>query len=80
MASIWFVAPYLYCMDNSRIIADILNEWALYSEDGLAGGYDTPQNICALETALLEYGIPAKEAELVIECMFGPKTVKSLKK
>ena len=44
-------------MDKDKIIEYIVNEWAMHSHDGLASGYDTPENICVLENILFEYGM-----------------------
>jgi hypothetical protein len=38
----------------------------MHSHDGLASGYDTPENICVLENILFEYGMNEAEAEEAI--------------
>jgi len=44
-------------MDKSKIIDEILMEWAMRSPDGLVGGHDTPENMAALNELLNEYGL-----------------------
>ena len=41
-------------MEKSKIIEYVLNEWAMRSPDGLAGGHDTPENIKVLNDILTE--------------------------
>ena len=41
-------------MDKSKIIDDILSEWALRSPDGLANGPDTIENASILNEILVE--------------------------
>lgn len=43
-------------MDKSKIIDEILMEWAMRSPDGLVGGHDTPENIAVLNEILSERG------------------------
>jgi hypothetical protein len=41
-------------MDKSKIIDEILAEWAMRSPDGLVGGHDTPENMAVLNEILNE--------------------------
>ena len=41
-------------MEKDKIIEYILNEWAMRSPDGLAGGYSGEENISALYDILWE--------------------------
>lgn len=41
-------------MDKSKIIDEILMEWAMRSPDGLVGGHDTPENMAVLNEILNE--------------------------
>lgn len=41
-------------MEKSKIIDEILAEWAMRSHDGLVGGHDTPENIAILSEMLTE--------------------------
>lgn len=43
-------------MDKSKIIDEILAEWAMRSPDGLVGGHDTPENMAVLNEILAEKG------------------------
>ena len=45
-------------MDKNNIIEEILNEWAMHSEDGLVGGHDTPENMAVLNEILEARGRP----------------------
>lgn len=58
-------------MENSRIIDDILNEWALRSHDGLASGYSTPKNIKVFAEILSEYGLEQNQVDGTMSDMFG---------
>ena len=48
-------------MEKDKIIEHVLNEWAMRSPDGLASGYDTAENIQALNEVLSEKGIEIDE-------------------
>jgi len=43
-------------MDKSKIIDEMLMEWAMRSPDGLVGGHDTPENMAVLNEILNERG------------------------
>lgn len=57
-------------MDKSKIIDEILMEWAMRSPDGLVGGHDTPENISTLQNLLLEY-LESTHVDSVMSGMFG---------
>jgi len=44
-------------MDKNKTIEYVVNEWAMRSPDGLAGGHDTPENMQILNEILQELGI-----------------------
>ena len=54
-------------MDKSKIIDDILNEWAMRSHDGLVGGHNTPQNMEILNEILAEKGIATPREKAAIK-------------
>lgn len=58
-------------MDKSKIINDVLNEWAMRSPDGLAGGYSSKENIPVLDEILVEHGFSYDEIYEVMSGMFG---------
>jgi hypothetical protein len=57
-------------MDKSKIIDYIISEWAMRSPDGLAGGYDTDENLSTLEEIMLmEYGMSGYEFDMLLETL-----------
>jgi hypothetical protein len=48
--------------DDNKVMEELLRDWALKSDDGLVGGYNTPSNIKALESVLIERGFPKNQA------------------
>jgi hypothetical protein len=61
-------------MDKDKVINEILMEWAMRSPDGLAGGWDTPENRDALEEALYEQGLNNESVDMLMESVFGEAT------
>ena len=49
--------------DENKILDELLQDWAMNSDDGLAGGYNTPENIKALENTLVSKGFEKKYAK-----------------
>lgn len=45
------------------LLNDILSEWAMKSEDGLAQGYNTTENIQVLRETLASHNITGKLAD-----------------
>ena len=58
-------------MENSKIIDDTLNEWAMRSHDGLVSGHNTPENIKVFSEILFEYGLEQTQVEETVDAMFG---------
>lgn len=57
-------------MNKDKILQHILSEWAMRSPDGLANGYDSPENISTLQSLLLEY-LESSHVDEVMTGMFG---------
>ena len=49
--------------DENKILDELLQDWAMNSDDGLAGGYNTPENIKALEKTLVSKGFEKNYAK-----------------
>lgn len=65
-------------MDKSKIIDDILMEWAMRSPDGLVGGHDTPENAIALVETLVALGEEFDEAKKSAKELTGNSSVDDL--
>jgi hypothetical protein len=49
--------------DKNKFLEELLQDWAMNSDDGLVGGYSTPENIKALEKTLISKGFEKKYAK-----------------
>ena len=54
-------------MENSKIINDILNEWAMRSHDGLVSGHNTSENMAVLNEILSEKGMTTPKEKKMME-------------
>ena len=57
-------------MEKRNIIDEILSEWAMRSDDGLSGGYDSLNNGKILAAMLSEYGVPKVDVDSIVKKMF----------
>lgn len=65
-------------MDKSKIIDEILAEWAMRSPDGLVGGHDTPENMAVLNEILTEKGVMTPQEKIGVLSAEDEKSINPL--